>query len=200
MSFLYPVHGIDADMPSVAAQAGREAWSMLTTFGEFIEHDIDPLNPTADFDSDDVKAIARMETFDTISTDYYAVDSDETRLFYLDQFPQGQESMCGFAGFVALHMEIVDEDEGVTEYAQIVCRLESHKDGPAVFTGDSEKLNEVIDDVKILEIILGMRMLTAVAWPQHLAYDDKLIKTLPESETKFQMETMRRAQNNEDDQ
>ncbi len=175
MSFLYQIQ--PAESPEVLVHTTREAWMMLQTFGESGQRAIDPEYRVAEIELKD--NCPDFLTFDTIYTPVFYCSPYEA--FYLDQFPAGQEDMRGKVGFVALHMENSDPSDlnDVLEYAQMVFRLETHKNGPAVFVGDDEILTEVIDDSHLTDIYFGLRSLTAIAWPQYAATHDASAKVYP---------------------
>lgn len=155
----------------------RRGWSLLRMFGEDSYDRVDlvggvyPNTETAEID------------YESTASPYFQ-SPDARYSLAMNQFPHiGGEVVCDI-GYVALFVEESGNIDNPELSQQMVFRLESHYDGPAVFVGDVEgrKLTQVTEPEDLLEISRFLDDIEVVCWRQYLDNPDSNIRNTPLSD------------------
>lgn len=164
----------DSQMPPIEVLVVRKAWQLLSTFGSediFIIGDSDPA------------ACSDTEMYEYIETDNIYLGDEKNIVVMIDQVRVVEGEQLAQIGYVAIHLEEVNEWGDLSSSQQLIFRLETHKLGAGVFDGDPFDTEPVEELSDLLEILCFLGELEIVMWLQYAEESESRIKMLPESES-----------------
>ncbi len=141
---------------SLTNMIARKAWYLLNGFG-FEDESTDKIITAHDF------FLGTAKYLDIESPEVYIGDNEEYGIHF-NQYPIINGKRQRDPGWVALHVCEYDDYDVQLTAQQLAFRLETHKDGSAVFVNNGAISEQIVDADQLRAVLGHLSMLENILW------------------------------------